>query len=141
MNEHEYRGSHVHAIDPTVVEIVAYQRKDRDWDVFVCEPEGSCPELESNRIDVQHIFIQKIKDVGELVRIAGEIEECLGTAYQRTDFYREIGTRRIIQAAISHLQRRGAFGMQVRAAGENEWILSIRKKDIPLASEVVATNL
>jgi|SRR5579871_1364887 len=141
MDEHEYTGSHIHPIDPTVVEIVAYQRKDKDWDVFVCEPEGSCPELESNRSDAQHIFIQKIKDISELARIAGEIEERLGTAYQRTDFYREIGTRRIIQAAISHLQRRGAFGMQVRAAAENEWILSIRKKDVPIASEVVSTNL
>src|SRR5262245_44509374 len=123
MNEHEYTGSHAHPSDPSVVEIVAYQRMDRYWDVFVCEPLGSCPELESKRIDANHLFIQKIKDVNELAHIVSEIEEHLGIGYQRTEFYREIGSRSTIQAIIDHLKRQGAFGMQVQADADHKWVL------------------
>jgi hypothetical protein len=121
MNDHGYTSLHIHPTFQTVVEIVAYQRIDCGWDVFVFEPPGACPELESGRVDDQHIFIQWIETEREIDQVADEIENRLGAAYQRVTYYREIGTQRTIQSIEDHLLQNGATGL-----------LFIRRKDFPL---------
>jgi hypothetical protein len=64
------------------------------------------------------------------------LEEC-----QRINFYREIGGRRIIQRIVTHLQQHNCRGMGVHSEAKDIWLLSIRKKDIPLASEIAEQNV
>jgi hypothetical protein len=85
--------------DPTNVEIVAYQRLDQSWDVFIFEPKGSIP------------------------------------------VYREAGTRRVIDRIFDHLRKQGVCGMEARAQGPGEWEPLIRRKDVPLAEQVILSNI
>jgi hypothetical protein len=136
MNNDEYTGLHTHPASPTVVE-----RRDGEWDVFVAEPAGSCPELEGGRIDPHHIFVRRLQDIRQLEDVAEEIETTLGEGYQRVLFYRESGSRRIIQKIVDHLKARGAHAMWVRSTADNEWELLIRRKDFPIAGEIILSNV
>ena len=55
-------------------------------------------------------------------------------------FYREAGSRKLIGKIHMHLQKRGARHAWVRSAGEGDWELVIRRKDFPIAAEVVPSN-
>lgn len=141
MNEKDYTGVHTHPSDPTVVEIVAYERIDQSWDVFIFEPEGSVPELESQRVDEEHILVKNLKTVSELAVAVEEIERKLGAEYEKVLFYKEAGTRRVVGLVYDHLRKLGATGMSLRAQGEGNWELFVRRKDVPLAEQVVFSNI
>ena len=141
MNEADYTGHHAHAQDSAVVEIVAYERKDGSWDVFVFETAGSVPELEDHRTDADHIFIERVLSPDEIDVVARKIDLQLGTGYQPAPFYREKGTRRMIDRLTSHLSRNNAHKYQVRSCGEDEWELHIRRKDFELAKQLMAPNV
>jgi hypothetical protein len=132
---------HAHPSGSTVVEIVAYQRNDRSWDVFIYEPKGSIPEMESLRTDEGHIFYKNIPSSQELDKVADEIEQRLGEGYCLVPYYRERGTRRTLDRIFDHLRRHGAHGMWLHGDGPDEWVIRIRRKDIVLAEQVVRSNI
>jgi hypothetical protein len=89
--------------------------------------------MESQRTDEWHIFVKNIKTPDELDKVAKGIERQLGVGYSKVLFYREAGTRRVIDRIFDHLRKQGVYGMEVRAQGPGEWDLLIRRKDVPLA--------
>jgi hypothetical protein len=139
-DSHIYSGKHIHPMDPTVIEIVAYERLDGEWDVFVCEPPGSCPEYEAARIDNYHMYVERIASHDMLNAAVDRIEAYLGEAYRRVPYYRETGSRRIIQRIRDHLHAHQAGGMFVHSEPPDNWVLYIRRKDISLAQEVAVSN-
>ena len=141
MKEEDYTDLHRHPSDPTIVEIVAYERRNQSWDVFIFEPIGSIPEMESQRTDEWHIFVKNIKTPDELDNVAKEIERQLGVGYSSVPFYREAGTRRVIDRIFDHLRKQGAHGMAVRAQGPGEWELLIRLRDVPVAEQITLSNI
>jgi len=60
---------------------------------------------------------------------------------QRVNFYQEVGERQVIQKIIDHLKKHKCTGMSIQAIAEDVWVLSIQKKDIPIASEVAKLNV
>jgi hypothetical protein len=64
------------------------------------------------------------------------LDEC-----KKVEFYREFGGRRIIQKIFDHLRQHNCHGMSVRSETEDTWLLSIKKKDISLASEIAEQNV
>ena len=136
-----YTGYHVHPRDPHSVEIVAHERRDKGWDVFAREPAGSCPELEADRVDDDHIFIASIDSQEWVENLAYELDRRLGDPYKHEVFYRESGGRRVIGKIQSHLRKNGACHIWVRAAGDGDWELVIRRKDFDLAAQCVASNV
>jgi hypothetical protein len=141
MKEEEYTDLHKHPTDDTFVEIVAYERHDRRRDVFIFEPKGSIPEMESFRTDDNHIFYKNIQSSMELDKIAEEIEKRLGNQYSTVPYYRERGTRRTLDRIFDHLRKQEAHGMHIRAEGSDEWVILIRRKDKMLAEQVVRSNI
>ena len=142
MNEDEYTGAHQHPSDPTVVEFVAYERRDGSgWNVYVFKPPGSCPELEATRTDEFHLFIQRIADLNELDGVVAETERRLGDGYRLVPYYRETGTRRAIGRIHDYLKRNGAHDMSVRGLPGDEWELWLRKKDVTLARQIAPANI
>lgn len=59
---------------------------------------------------------------------------------QLVPFYLECGGRRIIQKIVSHMNQQNCSGMAVQSISEDQWLLSIQTKDIPIASEVIKSN-
>ena len=141
MKEEDYTERHTHPMDSTVVEIVAYERRDQSWDVFIYEPAGTVPEMESQRTDESHIFVENIKTPDELDKVAKKIESQLGAGYERVPFYREAGTRRVIGKIYDHLRKQGAQNMWVHSNGLEDWELLIRRKDVTLAEQVTLSNV
>jgi len=142
MNEDDYTDTHQHPLDPTVVEFVAYKRRDGNgWDVYVFEPPGSCPELEATRTDEHHLFIRRIADIDELDDVVAQVEQRLGDGYQLTPYYRETGTRRTIDRIYDHLKRHGAHHLWVRGLPNDGWEMWLRKKDAPLAQGIAPANV
>lgn len=139
MDWDQYTDNHAHPADLTVVEFVAYERLDGDWDVYVVEPKGSCPELDGSRVDENHIFIRRARSE-ELDQVVAEVEKKLGDGYQRVPFYRETGSRKTIQQIRDHLREQGAYGISIHKDARKEWVIIIRKKDFPLASEIITSN-
>jgi hypothetical protein len=136
----QYTDLHAHPADTVREEIVGYERKDGRWDVYVCEPVGSCPELEGERADEAHIFVETVESSGELDRVAQDVYRRLGRDYELEVYFRESGGRPTIDRIHSHLQRRGAHLMRVGSAGKDAWELLIRRKDFGIASEIAASN-
>jgi hypothetical protein len=136
-----YTDRHTHPSDSYCVEFVAYERRDGGWDVFAFEPEGSCPELDADRIDAEHIFVERIANSAEIDVVAKSVMEKLGDGYRSAVFYREVGSRRLIGKIQSHLQKAGAGSIWVRSSGSNDWEIVIRRKDFPVAEEIAASNV
>ena len=141
MREEEYTELHIHPSDAAKVEVVAYQRKDGGWDVYIFEPNGSVPELEHLRTDENHIFIRRIGGPEEFDAVAKSIDQQLGDGYISKAFYREKGTRRTIDKIYDSLSKGGARGMSVQSCGPNEWELSIRRKDWEHATKIALSNI
>ena len=141
MKEEEYTELHIHPSDTPKVEIVAYQRKDQGWDVYINEPNGSVPELEHFRTDENHIFIKRINAPEEIEAVAMSIYQQLGDGYLVEAYYREKETRRTIDKIYDFLRKGGAQGMSVHSCGPNEWELSIRRKDWEHAARIVVSNI
>lgn len=137
----QYTGNHQHPMDPTVVEFVAYERIDGQWDVFALAPPGDCLELAAPRYDDHHIFIEQIQSLEIFNSVVAAVELRLGSGYQRSPYYCEKATRKVIQKILEHLKQRGANGMWVRATSDDEWTLYIRNKDFQLADEIVHSNV
>jgi hypothetical protein len=166
MDMSQYTGYHTY-LDTSLFAMTTYERLDGGWDVFVVEPVGAVPELEAVRVDENYIFVghvpltvpalEEIQQIAERLRlgegqeftvipsetqqIAYDIEERLWEDYHLVVFYGEMGERRIIQRILEHLRHRGAHGMQVGSDGHNYWQLRIRKKDVPIASEFITSNV
>jgi hypothetical protein len=144
MDMSQYTEWHTHPLS-SLFEMVAYERLDGSWDVFVYAPVASVPELEATRVDEVHSLAGYVPadalSPEEIQRIADDIEERFGENYRLVLFYEEMAERRIIQRILEHLKRRGAHGMHVGSDGHNKWQLHIRKKDLPIASEVIASNV
>jgi hypothetical protein len=60
---------------------------------------------------------------------------------QMVEFYRETGERKVIQQIVAYLKQNNCNGMWVRSAAKGTWILSIQKKDVPIASEIAKQNI
>ena len=136
-----YSDRHTHPSGSYCVEFIAYERRDGGWDVFAYEEEGACPELEEARVDAEHIFLAHIHSSGEIDDVAAKIMEGLGDAYQRAVFYREAGSRKTIGKIYTHLQRAGAKHMWVRSVNDSDWELVLRRREFPLAEEIIASNV
>jgi hypothetical protein len=136
-----YTDRHTHPSGSYCVEFVAYERRDGGWDVFAYEEEGSCPELEEARVDVEHIFLAHVQSGAEINKVAAAVMENLGSAYRHAVFYRETGGRKIIGKIHTHLQNAGARHMWVRQAATGDWELVIRRKDFALAEQVAGSNV
>ena len=141
MNEDDYTDNHIHPLDSTIVEFVAYERRDVGWDVYVFEPLGSCPELETGRMDENHIFIRHIASRDMLEDAVADVERKLGVGYTLSPFYREVGTRRTIDRIIDYLQQGGAHNMHVHAPAPDVWELCIRRKDFALARQITDPDI
>jgi len=141
MDWNKYTDYHVHPQDNHLVEIVAYERLDGAWDVYVFEPTGTCPELEADRVDNNHIFVGKMESRFDINRIADTVDRQLGDEYQCEVYYREAGSRRIIGKITAHLMKQGAQHVWVRSTGTGDWELVIRRKDFKLADEVARSNV
>jgi len=141
MDWKKYTENHCHPSGPHHVEIVAYEHRDSGYDVFVFEPKGTVPELEKDRVDDEHIFVARVEDRDELERVAQEIDDRVGEAYEPRVYYRELGSRKVIGRIQSHLQKRGAQNIGVRLDDDGHWELIIRLKDFPLAGEVAESNV
>lgn len=141
MDKTWYTDIHIYPSNSINVEIVAYQTVTGEWDVFVFEPVGSCPELEELRTDDDHIFIGTIDSEDQLDHVAQRINEQLGDAYEQVPYYQESGSRRIIGKITSYLQNANITGLWVRSIGEDKWQLLIRKKDFPKTREVIEFNV
>ena len=60
---------------------------------------------------------------------------------RRVKFYQEVGGRRIIQKIVNHLQTNNCNGMVVQLIAKDTWLLSIKLRDIPIASEIATRNV
>ena len=136
-------GPHHHPELPSVaVEAVAYARKHGGWDLYLFEPKGSLPpEFEASRVDQFHIFLRTAHSHDEISQILEEVEVRLWPDYCRDLYYRESGGRRVINKITGHLDRHGAQHMWVSSVGNGDYELRIRRKDFPLAAEIVASNI
>lgn len=144
INGIEYPGNHIHPLAPSILDIIAYERKDGTWDVYIFEPAETIPELESKRVDEKYIFIKSINRPEELNVVVSEIE----SKYKKQiddntvcPFYSEENTRRTIDKIFSFLKANDCDHMFVRSTKKDTWILSIRKKDFPLAEKVIKSNI
>ncbi|HIC81119.1 MAG TPA: hypothetical protein EYH07_09345 [Kiloniellaceae bacterium] len=136
-----YTDNHTHPSGSYTVEFVAYYRRDSGLDLFAYEPEGSCPELEDGRVDEDHIFLAHLESERELDAAVEAVMARLGAGYEPAVFYREAGSRKLIGKIHTHLQKRGAHHAWVRSNGREDWELVIRRKDFPIAAEVVSSNV
>lgn len=141
MDKNQYTQCHVHPTYSATVEIVAHERKDAGWDVFIFEPRNSVPELDIHRIDDNHIFFKRITSSNEIERVATEIDEKLGEQYQRVPFFREKCSRKICGKIYSHLKKMGCHHMEIHSLSANTWEICIRQKDIPFAEQIAKSNV
>ncbi len=136
-----YTDNHTHPSGSYSVEFVAHYRRDGGLDLFAYEPEGSCPELEDGRVDENHIFLARLESERELDAAVEAVMARLGEGYELALFYREAGSRKVIGKICTHLQKHGAHHAWVRSNGKEDWELVIRRKDFPIAAEVVSSNV
>jgi hypothetical protein len=141
MDWSQYTDRHIHPANPGVVEIVAYERQDGAWDVYVFEPAGSCPEIEADRTDQDHIFVARVGSPDDIDPVARAVDERLGDSYRCAVYYRETGGRKIIGRIQRHLQEHGGQHIVVRAAGAGDWELIIRRRDFDTAREGTNPNV
>lgn len=133
---------HTHLDVPLGIEVVAYERKGGGWDLFLFEPPGSCPELESARVDDQHLFIETVSTATELDQAARTLCDRLGSGYKLAVYFREAGGRRTIGQLVDHLRSRGAHQVHVRSVPDStDWELVLRQKDFAIASEFAKSNV
>ena len=128
MDWNKYTDYHVHPQDNHLVEIVAYERLDGAWDVYVFEPTGTCPELEADRVDNNHIFVGKMESRFDINRIADTVDRQLGDEYQCEVYYREAGSRRIIGKITAHLMKRvlNMYGYALPVPAIGNWLSAAR---------------
>lgn len=135
-----FDGPHAHPSVPCWVEVVAYQRKDKRWDVFLFEPKGSIPELEEKRVDEDHIFFKTIESIENLNSIIEEIHLVIGPGYEPRTYFREDNSRKWVGRIYDHLRDQGRTGTSVHEFEPGKWEILVRKKDFPKAAEVIETN-
>jgi hypothetical protein len=138
MDESKYLDTHIHPMDPTPVEMVAYECRDGGWDVFVVEPVGSCPELEDLRVDERHLFIKHVNVRLEVEGSFSDILNRLGIGYQREVFFREADGRRTIERLVEILHRNGVYGMGVQSTN-GKWELVLRRKNFDAGQSAIQT--
>lgn len=108
---------------------------DRQWEVQNDDPYTTPQQaMEANYPQYSNRPVHWIKY--DDTDIDAVLEEC-----QKIEFYREISGRRIIQRILTHLKQHNCNGMSVHSEAKDTWVLSIKKKDIPLASEVAEQNV
>jgi hypothetical protein len=122
------------------VEFVDYARRDgRGRGLFVFEPEGSVPELESQRLDEQHILIADSSVGTDLGAAMTELHLRLQPAYGIVSFAR--GSRQELSKLFDRLKRTGARHLWLRRDGdaddEEHWELLGRNKDVDAARPLV----
>lgn len=136
LNEDGYTGNHSHPLCEHLVELVAYERHDGSYDVFVFEPVGVCPELEAGRVDKQHIFIERISSLSDFEDVVLRINRQLGPSYEHVVFYQESGSRHQIGQLYTLFQAQGIRDMQVQPTESEGWELLLRRKDFALAQHL-----
>ncbi|MBB6050874.1 hypothetical protein [Armatimonas rosea] len=131
-----YTGNHCHPLCEQLVELVAYERNDGSYDVFVCEPVGACLELEAGRVDEHHIFIERIPSLSDFEEVVLRINRQLGPRYEHAVFYQESGSRHVIGQLYTQFQTQGIREMQVQPTKSGGWELLLRRKDFALAEHL-----
>ena len=140
MKKNEYTGNHDHPTGSYSVEFVAYEKKDGAWDVYLEEPEGSCPEFDNQRDKYGNVFLSNVDNIDKIDDIAEETANRLGPGYETIKFYRERTNRKITQKIWDYMKSKGCYGMFLSNDGVH-WYLYIRRKDLEIASEVIQTNV
>jgi hypothetical protein len=58
----------IHILNSTTlsVEFVAYEKKDGSWDVYLEEPEGSCPEFDNQRDKYGNVFLSNVENIDKI---------------------------------------------------------------------------
>jgi hypothetical protein len=133
-----YTGRHVSPAQPTWVQLIAYERRDGSWDLFVFEPVGICPpEWEEHRIDAQHVRVGELSTLGRLDEAARLIHAQLGAEYEPIAAFREPrpGVRGGVNLRLQRLHHAGATGYSARLGADGHWELWARRKDLHLLGE------
>jgi hypothetical protein len=141
MNEDDYTDHHCHPLCEHLVEMVAYERHDGSYDVFVFEPVGACPELEAGRVDEHHIFIKRISSLSDFEEVVLRINCQLGPHYAHAVFCYESGSRSVIGQLYTQFQAQGIRDIQVQPTKSGGWELLLRRKDFALAKSLQETFL
>lgn len=136
MNPSVYTGRHATPRRPTWVQLIAYERRDGIWDLFVFEPVGVCPpEWEEHRIDPQHLLVGELSAVELLDDAVPSIHAQLGAEYEPMRAFREErrGARGGVNVRLQRLHHAGATGYSARLGEDGHWELWARRKDLRLA--------
>lgn len=136
-----FNSTHEHPSIPGWVEVVAYERKDKKWDVFLYEPVGSIPILEDKRVDEDHIFFKTIESIEDLDNTVKEIHLVIGPEYEPQTYFRENNSRKWVGRIYDHLRNAGKTGISIHEYEPGSWEVVVRKKDFPMAAEIVESNL
>jgi hypothetical protein len=125
----------LHPATPCHVELVAYERVEGGFDVFVHEPAGVLPaDWEGHRVDASHVFLIRIDDTAELEAAVLAVNRRLGPDYERVLGHREQtpGERRTVQRLMHRLHKAGATGYALQQGHEGRWELVVRRRDLAL---------
>ena len=116
------------------VELVAYRRKGGSYDMYLFEPPGSVPELESHRVDAEHIFVASLPDEASVQEAENQLCKRLAAAYEVVPFLEERGSRIGLGLVYDALRRADVQSLYVVRVGATEnWVLRGRRKDLPAA--------
>lgn len=139
--DQKYHGLHKKPNPPSWVDVIAYQRKDEKWDVYIYEPKGSVPELEDKRVDDDSIFFKTIESDKNLDLAVKEIHNTLGSGYEPLVFFREPHSRKQIERIYEHLIKSKKNGITIREVENGIWEILVRRKDFPIAAQIIDSNL
>ena len=131
-----YTGRHAYPPPKSSwVELVAYERRDGLWDLFIFEPPGVCPpEWEANRVDPQHLELGEISGPDRFGEAVELLKQQLGPGYEPVLAHRESvpGKRVEVARGLNYLHKGGATGYWAQEGADGHSELWARRKDLPL---------
>ena len=139
-NHNEYTGNHTHPTGTYSLEFVAFERNDGSWDLYLEEPEGSCPEFDDKRDNDGQVFLSNTDDIDKINEIADKIINQVGPEYEMVLYYRELSQRKTTQKIWDHMKKNGCHGMYLSNDGIY-WELYIRRKDFDIATNYTTSNV
>jgi hypothetical protein len=117
------------------VQLIAYERTDGSWDLFLFEPVGVCPPgWEEQRADPQHLRFGVLSSPERIEDAVSLVHAQLGPDYEPVRAFRELhpGARGGVNARLHRLHHGGATGYAARLGPDGHWELWARRKDLPL---------
>lgn len=132
-----YTGRHV--TGSGWVQLIAYERRDGPWDLFVFEPPGVCPpEWEGERTDGQHLRLGELSGPERMAQAIARLNTQLGPDYEPTLLLREStpGQRTKVNRGLHLLHHGGATGYSAQLSSDGHWELHGRRKDRALLDKL-----